>query len=266
LRRLLLLVPLAGCTFPSDLPFRTLDYVIEGPRVVALRTLPTLPMAGDTLTVDALALAPDPIESLQVDVCGVQEQMAAGIGTDCYANPDLVEPIGTTLPLEWQLPAFATPKSLCEAGGGDCDTDFPLRLTVTTASAVGRGVTPVEVLFAPRVEENEDGEEEEFVPFGVPTVTLEPLDPPVAGGLVEFMATTDVGWTTDFRWFVDAGELIETGRTAKQDTDDATSWSGNALVIPEDFHGPLRVSVVVAQYRDRNDQPMAWTTITLEVP
>ena len=260
MRPLLLLLPLTGCAFPSDLPFRTLDYVIESPRVVALRVLPTLPMAGDTIRVDALALAPDPIESVLLEVCGVQEEMAAGIGTDCYANPDLVEPIGATLPLEWQLPAFAEPKSLCEAQAGDCDTDFPLRLTVTTASAVGYGVTPVEVRFVP------PPEDDEFFPFGVPTVTLNPLDPPVAGGLVEFMATTDVGWTRDFRWFVDAGELLETGRTAKQDTDDATSWSGNALVIPEDFHGPLRVSVVVAQFPDANDQPMGWTTITLEVP
>lgn len=63
-----------------------------------------------------------------------------------------------------------------------------------------------------------------------------------------------------FRWYVDAGELLGTGRTGATSSDELRHYAENTLRLPEDAHGSLRVAVVLA-----TGAPV-WSVLTLEVP
>lgn len=63
-----------------------------------------------------------------------------------------------------------------------------------------------------------------------------------------------------FRWYVDAGELLGTGRTGALSSDALRHYAENTLRIPEDTHGSLRVAVVLAT------NTLFWSVLTLEVP
>lgn len=274
-----------GClSFPSEVAYQALDYRLDRPRVLAIRVDPPVLVHGLPVTIDALVMGPPgtSVDSVSVDLCGLSdERMVRVWELQCYDEPELVQPLGAALPLAWEPPDLS--RVPCEADTGldtahghsgdtaavawhvgDCHSSVPLMV-----SAVVSGQPAYGALDAPiRLASFEPGE---AVPASVNAAarSLTALGDARPGGEVTltFAVAAEPGWD-GFRWWVDGGELVGTGRTAVQERDGDLRITHNTLRIPDDWEGPLRV-VVTVQSRIGLDSDavgdVAWEILTLDV-
>lgn len=245
---------LAGCV-TSEYAV-ALDYRIDRTVVAAMRVTPRVAPGGVPRTFEALVLSPRPVERRRWATCGYTVGVAAEVWTSCYEEPSLVEELGEGATLTWTPPSIGVEG--CDQGhtglGDGCWSTFPLRLTAEDAEGAGSAVIPLAVLA--------DGEEAWDLPGPVPLTVAVVEGEPRAGAEILLEAHTlgrDLG--QEFRWYVDGGELLGTGRTLPWTVEDGVTTSHNRLRIPADWEGPLRVAVVVDQ-----DGEESWTLETLEVP
>ncbi len=257
-----LLVQTACFYRDGDLTTMALDCQIDRPRVLAISTFPQVFQHGTPVLYDALIVAPDGAapDRISVDVCGLlPDQLSNVYGTDCFKEEDYVTHLADEVPFWWEPPDQSaiecTEPSDTDWDVWGCTSIVPLLIRADFGDTPAFGSFSMAVYAIPGLAEMVE----------LPTVSLTAEGSPVAGGDILLRSESDVlpdssGW----RWYVDAGELSGTGRTADNTTDPAFI-SENTLHIPEDWHGPLRVFVVV-QAPSSNGVPQGWANLTLEVP
>lgn len=278
--------------FPSETATLALDYVIDRPIVAAIRVDPPTLMHGHPSTIDALVLAPpgDEVNVHTVDVCGLSDEIIVSVDADdCFNEPSLITRVADSVPAVWDPPDLShldcpdfgyVPYYPDDTGGydtGDTGDTGPRWNVGACASVVPLRVAgdgPTGPFFGRvyawlRVEPYTEGE---YVPPSYSSVaTSFTADrAPQAGG--EVVLELRVAGRVDnegFRWWIDGGELVGTGRTIVQYLDGDQQITRNTLRIPDDWHGPLRV-FVVAESKDSDSVPytadMLWEQLTLDVP
>lgn len=278
-----------GClSFPSEVADQALDYRLDRARVLAIRIDPPVVLHGLPVTVDALVLGPPgtELDAVSVDLCGLSdERMVQVWNLECFDEPELVQPLGDALPLVWappdlsQLPcepdtgqadtAHADSADSADTGdagwfAGRCQSRVPMMLTATVSGEPAYGAVEVPMRVAPfatgeAVPTSVNGAERSLVATG----DVRP------GGEVAltFTIAAEPGWD-GFRWWVDAGELVGTGRTAIHRRDGDLRVTQNTLRIPDDWQGPLRVVVTVQSAAGQQSDAVgdvAWEILTLDV-
>jgi hypothetical protein len=287
-----------GCVrFPSENAVLALDYQIDKARVAGIRLDPPVLAHGLPTSVDALVLAP-PGEDAHVesiDICGLRDDIIVDVDAeDCFNEPELVDHLGDDVPVAWNPPnlsAVACPTygydtgysydyaPLPDTGVDTADTGTPapgwnFGSCASLFPIMVRGESGGEPFFGRvsaflRVEPYLPGE---YVPSPLHDVPREfsITGDAVAGGSVDIefriqAAIDDEG----FRWWVDAGELVGTGRTAVQSQDGDWRVTTNTLRIPDDWHGPLRIYVVTESWYSDNvvyTADLTWEQTVLDVP
>jgi hypothetical protein len=265
---------LACLRFPNEQAYIALDYQLDRPRVAAIRVSPPVLAHGLPVTIDALILGPGEPSDEHVAICGLRTDLPTYVGEEqCFRQPELVDDIGDGLPIGWEPPDLATVTCPEDTGNtpdtgwtwGICASVVPLLVSAKVADEPVFGRVDAWL----RVRGYNDGEP---VPpsFADLPHSLTVSGEPRAGGEVELTASID-GDVDEygFRWWVDAGELVGTGRTAVHELDGDSRVTHNTLRIPDDFHGSLRVAVVEQSLRGETDAlvgDQSWDVITLEVP
>jgi hypothetical protein len=254
------LILLSGCTV-YDLGPLVLDWRIDRNRVVAMRFDPPAVAYDEPFTVEALALAPRGTEIVRVhaQTCVASEVSVHTAYSDlgCFQEEELAAELGP-------LPATASfPSPAADDSGYFGGSTFPVLV-----EAIGEAGDP-----------------------GYGYVFVTPLDAPARSERTLADVTQELTWTGEVRpggelalswrirsrritrddpgiaWYVDDGELLDTGRTAAWDTGDGWTASSNRLVIPDDWSGPLRIVVVAATNRNRfAGADVGWIVKTVDVP
>jgi hypothetical protein len=266
MRRYRLLLPFvclinASCvSFGDGVGALALDYRIDRTRVVGINLNPPNPVQGETVTIDALVLGPDPVEAFAVDVCGLNPDLPTELyGIDCFQNETLITPIAPRIPARWEVPMLGRDCVVADTGGEDtestdeCASVVPMRVRAWTTDEVASGAVEVTL-------------ERSRAPGPRPRLMRAPRELAYLGEATrgaEIGLTYRVDWEGDleFSWYVDKGELHHTGRTATTWLNGTRHTTRNQLSIPVGWVGPLRV-VVVASAGPGN---MAWDILTLEV-
>lgn len=291
---MLMLLLFACLDLPLNDPLvhQALDYQIDKPRVLAMRFEPPVFAAGEPLQMDALIVAPGGLRGREArwTTCGLREDVPVEINSlQCFADGvEITEMASGEMPLSYRSPDFA--EMDCSDWqldtGSFADTGFDYwdalpchhRLPILVESELGgetaRGVTWVtwfgqswpEILPRPTTLDNTRRR-------------IEVIGDPVPGAevTVRFTALGDFRFNS-FRWYVDAGQLLDTGHTAAQGyappgpvAFEGRTWTENRWVIPEDASGPLRVFVVLSPaYNDPTAylgsvMDLAWSELTIEV-
>ena len=277
-----------GClSFPSEVAYQALDYRLDRPRVLAIRVDPPILVHGVPVSIDALVLGPPgtTVESVEVGLCGLSdERMVRVFELQCFDEPDLVQTLGRAVPLAWEPPDLSQvpcdPDTGVDSGHahtgdtadtgavgwhvGDCYSSAPLLVTATVGGQLAYGALDAPFRLAPF-------ETGEAVPTSVNaaarSLTVTGDARPGAEVALTFAVAAEPGWD-GFRWWVDGGELLGTGRTAVQQRDGDLRITHNTLRIPEDWEGPLRVVVTVqSQVGLESDVigDVAWEILTLDV-
>jgi hypothetical protein len=249
---------------------QALDYVIDRPRLLGINATPPVFEEGSAVTLEALLLGPEsetPAKGVW-KVCGIEESHWVSLWSlDCFRQEDLVTEIAQGIPAMWTPPAL---KPFCNPWLGiHCAHYLPFVLETEMEGELVRGSFGANVFAS-------DGEPYEGASFRDVALEIVANDP--AGGVVELHAVFDRSCDSlVFRWYVDGGVLLDTGRTAVQGREGRGVWSRNRWVIPEG-RGPFRAVVVVSAIdawgceRMREDPflvdapNMTWATILVEAP
>ncbi len=283
---------LAGCLqapddwLDQDL-WTPLDYTLDRPRVLAVRLDPPAVVHGLPTTVEALALGPSAPRGASAAICGLRTDVRVTVATvDCFSNTALVAPVADALPATWSPPdlsGLATERTATvfagDSGGAPnwwaaLDASgyppgvslVPLMVTADFPSGPAYGSLLVPVVHAPFTAGDavppsvaDRGRtltwEGEARPGGTVTLQFAYQGRPHAGG---------------FHWYVDAGTLLRTGRTAVlTERDDGWTETENVLEIPDSWSGPLRVVVVVVGVEGATSDTLVgdttWEILTLPV-
>jgi hypothetical protein len=267
-----LIALLAGCDAPYPEAFH---YQIDRTLVVGIQAY----QRGDgSWLYDALVVSPWEVQSVDAEICGLRTDVQVYVDARCFGEPALIEQVSRGMPGTFTLPALAydceptASTGSSDSGGsgyigsygygyfpGPCDSQVPLRIVARSTEDRGSAFIPL------------------ILGDSLQRPTLDPrlADPrlellagePEAGGEVRLGFTLPVDWFghdspagLHYRWYVDEGELLGTGRTATTRTTAQRFVAENTLRIPEDYHGPLQVAVVAEL------APPVWQTLTLEVP
>lgn len=263
-----------------------LDYRIDRPRILAVDLDPPHVWPGTPTEITALGLAPgqEVLDRVQVDLCTLGDAFPTLLtNLECHNVPEYVQVLGTT-PLTWTPPhrdGFDCDRMAHDWRSDahrDCASEVPLLLSATTRGGE-RALATLDIILP----------FDDALPYLDPPsqarfegLTLSVDGSPTAGGTLELTAqvTFDSPSRVNFpdaTWFVDAGELEHTGRTRWEEVgppgSDAlpTADSGvalpvdhtthNRLRIPGDWHGPLRIVLVIV---DGYDAP--WVIQAVDVP
>lgn len=291
----MLLLMLSACLdLPLNEPLvhQALDYVIDKPRVLAMRFKPPVFASGERLEMDALIVGPGGARATRASwrTCGLREDVPVEIySLQCFTEGvEITEMASGVMPLPYTSPDFAE----MDCGewhldtGAFADTGFsfddmlpchhhlPVMVEAELGGETVRGVTWV-TWFA--------GSWPDILPR--PTTLdntrrrIELQGEPKAGAevTVRFTALGDFRFNS-FRWYVDAGQLLDTGHTAAQGYEppgpialEGRTWTENRWVLPEDASGPLRIFVVITPgYNDPTAylgsvMDLAWSDLTVEV-
>lgn len=277
-----------GCT--PALP-EAFDYHIDRTLVPGMRLSPVSAPSGVPRAIDALVLSPYEVRSVRVEVCGLRTDIPVGLyDAACFAEPTLIEELSDSLPFVWDPPDITfecDPATLYgsntyyygeygyygygdsgDSGGSGsgvyipypCGVNVPVRVAAVSDQDEGSSFVPVNL--------NGDWTRDVRDP-ALADPRLEVVEGTAqAGGSVKIRFSLDPKWFrggpslySSFRWWVDAGELLGTGRTGTTGLgDDDRPYSDNTLRIPDDVHGPLRVAVVYNE-----EGPAVWVVRTLEV-
>ena len=297
-RSLLLLaatVTSTGCfrgLFSEAPRYLATEYVVDKPRIVALRSNPTEMVSGEPAKFDALLLAPKEsrIEEWNVSVCGLTPDIATQtIIWDllCFEKDEAVTPLFSTasLPHSFATPSFALSEDCTQWGDEYFDTGFvedtgwdegaqrsscahylPIMFeaTVDGSPVFAAGFTywhdelPTELA-------RETSYSAAGIELSLPTEAT-------AGAEVPLTVTVGKEATgATFQWYIDGGTLKETGITRAHSYSAPTdtfvvprTTSTNRLVIPADYEGSLRVWVVIHEPWG-DDFDMTWVEGQIEV-
>ncbi len=269
-----------------------LDYVLDSPRVLGLRVTPPVLVPGVPVELDLLAWGPEGTEAREAtfSTCGLRTDLPTQIHSlDCFT-----EGFEVTVLSAGPAPAAYTPPAAlsdvrCPAGSdtvpatpgtgdpGDdtgllgvtltgCTHELPLLVeaevagstvlgTLDTSWLVGVGgiglVVPQESTWSGTRELSWSG-----VPDRGAEVELELV---VSGELEH----------TSFAWTVDAGTLLDTGRTIPQAFEEGRTITRNRWVLPE-TPGRYRAAVVWRAEPPPADwvtvPDIGWATTEVEVP
>lgn len=272
-----------GCiAIPGEGPYRTLDFVIDRPRVLAIRLDPVIVAHRRAVRVEALALAPGGAtpDGWRLDRCALRDDLPTAIrDIECFGEPALVVPLADTLPASFDPPdlsdtrcdppdtglfARRDPLDTDEDTGvvlqpyEPCDSQGPIRVTARFGAAEAQGT-----VFVTYRRDPWQRWERPPTPIHAAVHGFRGAPEIVAPGEAVPLTYTIGARVIDFRWYVDAGVLAATGVTTAQRLEGGLTITTNTLEVPADHHGPLRV-VVVAQGALPGD--MTWDVITLSVP
>ncbi len=297
--------PLSGCfrgLFSEAPRYLATEYVVNQPRIVAIRTNPIQIIGGHPVTFEALLLAPkdSEVEGWSVSTCGLNvESNTQTYIWDllCFEKESEVTQLlsSSSLPHTISIPSF--PEIDCEPPQYEewKDTGFDLENDSDTGEII-EGWVP-------------EGFDEYTCSHNLPIMMEATVDgsPVYAAGFTGWYASepyrlsrtsiladvgigltapttakagTEVdlqvqmaadGRSMEFQWYIDDGYLKDSGITRSQQftapSEESAlpiTSSNNRLVIPTDYEGPLRIWVVVHSSR-LNDFNMTWTSTTIEV-
>lgn len=268
------------------------EYVVDKPRIVAIRTTPTEMVSGEPAKFDALLLAPkeSTIEGWSASVCGLNPDIdTQTIIWDllCFEKDESVTQLFSTssLPHSFATPTFTLSDECDRWGSRDyIDTGY-IEDTGWNETLRSSCAHYLPIMFEATV----DGSPvyaagftywyDEFptdlareASYSDAGIELSILTEAQAGDEVPLKVTIGKDATgATFQWYIDAGTLKETGITRAHSyvapTDDFViprTTSTNRLIIPPDYEGPLRVWVVIHEPWG-DDFDMTWVEGQLEV-
>ena len=287
----LLLLMLGGCGFDLPDPAKlSLDYHIDRPRVVAMRIDPPVLQPGIRSEIEVLYLDPDRDEpdDMRWELCGLRDDVwVVNFGLDCFGQSELVTEIGCGNPITWSPEPSDAP---CDSP--PCGHYLPLLLTTEVDEDVFWSASMVQI-YGEEVATAED--------LARPSLREEGVELShewMSDGHVELKAVVDARFEVfSWRWYVDDGVLLKTGRTATQGSTlaslseadltrgaEARIWTDNVWEVPDEA-GSYRAVIVVAgrliqdvplgededtEGREgwfQGDNPdQAWAVIEVEVP
>ena len=105
---------LIGCfrgLFSEQPRYQATEYIVDRPRIVAIRHTPTTFVSEHPMTIDALLLAPQgaSVGTWKASVCGLGRDVQTFIWTiNCFENIEEVTTLATStqLPLSFGIPTF----------------------------------------------------------------------------------------------------------------------------------------------------------------
>ena len=276
---------LSGCLrglFADYGEYQATQIYSSTPRIVAIRTAPLEIVSGQPLEIDALVIAPleANIGPVTVEVCGLGRDTYTTIwGVDCFEEPTEVTFLGQgATPLSLSTPAFpeieawesrANPpveEDFGEDSGADFDCSHYLPLLLRTS------VDGKEIFGA------------SFNPWytAPPRLTVAPLSSApqnlLLSGERRQGATLEAEFELHvdspdliFHWYIDAGELSQTGQTIvheyqrpSPEMPSGVVRSRNQWSLPNQ-QGPYRIWVVAHHPYDQGAN-MTWKSSTVELP
>jgi len=216
---------------------RALDYKLDRPRLLAIAVTPTVLQAGVEAHLETLVLGPGDAEGGEATwkTCGLDVERSVSIyDLSCFSDDLDVSVLASGADTTWTPPE----PPACEDTGWGCSGSFlPFLVEVQQGDETVRGTF--------------------FASISASASSVSPLaswrDLPLTltasepeGGEVTLTATLGKALQSAvFRWYVDDGTLLDTGRTAIQASMDDSSVSTNRWVLPEGA-GPWRAVVVVS--------------------
>lgn len=228
-----------GClNFPSDdaLYYQALDYRLDRPRLLALALSPTVMTAGQELSFEALILGPGQgeLDSAVWKSCGLGlDGSVSFYDLACFSDDLEVEEIATGNPTTWTPPE---PGGCSDTGWG-CYSSFPFLLEASFGGQELRGAFFAQLHSS--VEQVDAAPSWRALPL---TLTAGEARDGVMS-LEAWLGAEADGMS--FRWYVDDGTLLDTGRTTIQGTRDGGMYTTNRWELPAG-EGPWRVVVVVS--------------------
>ena len=216
---------LLGCGFELSGPAKlALDYRIDQPRMVAISVNPPVLQPNTPVTLETLILTPDGFETSSVrwEVCGLRDDTwVQDWGLDCFtSNPEMISLLAEENPAQWAPEESDAP---CE--DSLCAHSLPLLATAKINGEDYRSVAFVSILGDEVLSEEE---------LALPTLRdlgIKITKTPNGKGSIYLEASVD-GHVQDleWRWYVDNGTLIKTGRTITQGMHKESSpWEGGDL-------------------------------------
>jgi hypothetical protein len=254
---------LLGCGFELSGPAKiALDYRIDQPRMVAMSVNPPVLQPNTPVTLETLILTPNGLEATSVrwEVCGLRDDTwVQDWGLDCFtSNPDSITVLTEGNPGEWSPEASNAP---CDRT--PCSHSLPLLATAQIDGEDYRSVAYVSILGSEVVSEE-----------GLALPTLRDLGvkltkKPLGNGSLYLEASVDsqvqdLAW----RWYVDDGVLIKTGRTSTQGSREAIStwedidtrksrdvwWTDNIWELPKAPGRYRAVAIASGWYMPGNEK------------
>ncbi len=252
-----LLLALIGCvnTAGDALIYTALDYRIDRPRVLGIRVEPPVLVADVPVQLHALLVAPKLAEASAASwsTCGLSSEEPTSVRTlECFAQGDEVVALA-----EGSLPASYTPPSRLPGGCDDLDTGLSIRacshklpLLVESGFVPGQPALLGAVQASWYLEPWPEGTALPRSASGVPrALQIEGSPGPGRELAVRYELGADLR-KARFRWYVDAGELLETGETAPQEWEPpvnpgekGVTATSNRWVLPRE-PGTYRIFVV----------------------
>lgn len=259
----------------GQIKYQATEYIVDTPRIVALKASSVEMIGGAPVQFDALLLAPQGTEITDwtISACGLGNETQTWIRDfSCFEDQEAISILGKidSMPLSLGIPKLPEIKG-CENGvrivensadtGGDtglffeeqyCSHLLPIRFEAKADQVPVYAAGFLKWL--PFIEEERSKTE-----YDVPLNILAPSTAK-AGETIElsfyFIPKPDSTnmENTSYHWYIDAGELLRTGLTASTDVESPSIdyplgkiGTSNQLVIPEDYHGTLRIWVVIHQ-------------------
>ena len=246
--------------------YQATEYIIDTPRIVALKTSAIEMVGGEPIIFDALLLAPEETEisDWKISACGLGNETTTFIWDfACFEDQEAISVLGQadTLPLSVaipELPEINNCKEEDEQGeddeefSQDCYHYLPIRFEAmadnTPVFAAGF-LNWYPTLEFERTQNNYD------IPMGIsaPQAARGGEQVALSFYMIPRPGAHNMAYS-NFHWYIDAGELLYTGITATTDIiapspdfPQGKITSENELIIPEDYRGTLRIWVVVHQ-------------------
>ena len=282
-------ISLTGCfrgLFSEAPRYLATEYVVDKPRIVAVRSNPAEMISGTPAQFDALLIAPkgSTVDGWTVSVCGLNPELDTRTfiwDLLCFEKNEAVTQLFTSasLPHSFAVPSFPEvdgcreyeDTGVIDTGWGDsedypCSHYLPLMFeaTVNGQPVYAAGFTEWYGEIPPHLERRVS-----YSDVGIELALPTTASP---GEQVDLAVTLGVDATNaTFHWYIDAGTLKETGITQAhsytEPTDDFAlprTTSTNRLLVPENYEGTLRVWAVVHEPWG-SDLDMTWIQKEIEV-
>ena len=276
----------------GQIKYQATEYVVDSPRIVALKASSINMIGGAPVQFDALLLSPQGTEVTDwiISSCGLGNETQTFIWDfSCFEDQEEISILGNTnsMPLSVGIPDLPEiiecdddvliDEDSADTGkdtgffskDADCSHYLPIRFEakVDQVPVYAAGF----LSWFPFVEE--DRVETRYdVPmnFLAPSIAKAGETVDLSFYFIPKPTSTNME-STGYHWYIDAGELLRTGLTASTDV----TWpsidyplgkigTSNQLIIPEDYHGTLRVWVVIHQSRSEG-LDMNWKRWDIEV-
>lgn len=262
------------------------EYVVDKPRIVALRSNPTMMVSGEPTQVDALLIAPidNNIEGWNVSVCGLNPELDTRTliwDLLCFEKNEAVTQLFTapSLPYRLATPTFPMVSGcdnyedtgVVDTGWVDednypCAHYLPLMFEATVdGQPVYAAAFTNWFGESPSYLDQSNSYSNAGIELSIPNNAL-------PGEEVRLEVTIAKNASNaNFQWYIDAGTLKETGITRAHSyippTDEfllPQTTSTNRLLIPDDYEGTLRVWIVIHEPWG-SDLDMTWIEGQIEV-